>query len=232
MPSPLQSRPGGIMTTDPLNLDKHVLKLGAIARSVLIKAMTNAMKDAEKIYKEGVKGGSLNLKDLSPTTLRFRKRGKEKAGLSPARPKSGSTVPLFYTGFSHDSVRVKRIGPTSVELGMDPSRTIPYSGINVRGNAQIHERGAKPKGRYSRKQLAFLHIMFRRPGSRGRRAREDQSRAAKRPARVGMGYSRKIPARPAFQRTRTRVRPMAEKHMRNAAKTLRRVSKLRFKAVS
>lgn len=221
------SKRGHLVVMDPKDLDAQFHKLGAIARSVTVAALKAIAEFAMKTYRDGIRQNSFGLEALSPTTLFARRVGKE-PGKTPGRAPTGRKTPLYYSGTSMRNVRVARTGPLQFEVGIEPSITIAYTGRNARTNADFHERGGRARGKYTRRQLAFLHIVFSNRSSRGKRAREDAARRRRTTARVGLNYTRRIPSRPAMEATRLATRAYTKKRLAEARAQLQQLSGVRM----
>jgi hypothetical protein len=211
--------PGGRVTISPPGLIRKIATLPDTIRKVVVrKALLELGTRQKNLVATGLRSGSFALAKLAPTTILARQVGK-KTGLTPARPKSRSINPLYYTGTTIAGVSVKIVGESLVVVGPSFDQ-IPYSGTPAILAATYQELGFRTRGKYSRKMLAYLHILFRKDDERGSRAKEDSARKSKKGgARVGTGFSRNVPARPVWELSRQRVGKEAPAVFREHIKT-------------
>jgi len=215
------------VVTDPKELVSEFKVLGGVAHTVVVRALKDIAKQAAKIYYENIRKNSFGLKALSPHTITFRRKGKL-AGDTPARSRVNRVTPLYYGGQSMKAVTTHRTGKAAFTVKIQEGVIIRYSGRSAAKNAELHENGGTITGkRYTRKQLAYLHIVYRNSGARGK-SRDDNTRKARTRARVGLGYKRQIPARPAIAKTRAMLKPFTKERIKAAQEQLKSLTKVRI----
>jgi hypothetical protein len=206
--------PGGRLVFTPPDLVKQLEDLPINLRKRAIrKGLLQLGKRQKQIVSTGLRSGTFAIASLAPSTILARQIGK-KAGITPARPTSKSTYPLHYTGETARGITVSIVNDALVVVG--PSfEPISYSGTAAIRAATYQELGFRQRGKFTRKSLAYLHILFRKDDERGARAREDSARGSKKNgARVGTGYTRNVPARPVWDLARRQVAGEAPAIMR------------------
>lgn len=196
---------GRSITTTPVDLIEQLAQLPeTIRKQVLKKALLTLGKQQKELITKGLRGGTFRIKELAASTILARQLGKE-SGLTPERPKKPAAKnPLYYTGTTARGITVKVVGESLVIVGPSFDQ-IPYSGSSAVLAATYQELGFRTQGKYTAKQLAYLHILFRKGKKRDPQDRSAGLSGKPGGARVGTGYSRTVPARPAWDQARKEV---------------------------
>jgi hypothetical protein len=218
---------GSVVIHEPGDLIKQLRDVGYILNAVMADTIANIAKMGEDTYKARIMSNAFNLRPLAETTIRTRIRGKL-AGTTLAKPKRPGRLPLLYTGRTGNSFSQKSQSATQIVLGFSGGNIRYGSGASVAGIAAVHETGSSPRIRYTARMLRYLHVLFSRPGSRGARGREDETRRARRTVRVGVSVVHRIPIRPAVGRTAKIMQIRTPKELMRAVREVQRRSKLHF----
>lgn len=202
----------------PNNFLKGLKKGSSIVRKINEATVKDLSNQIRVRVREGVETDSLRLRDLSQDTIVTRRKGKL-PGTTPARPRKHGEKPLFYTGQTVKNITVRFKTPVLAEVGGNPNARSSYStGKSFAETSAFQERGFTRRFTFTKRMLAYLHILFRNNSGRGQRAREDASRRNRKgqPARVGVTYSKKVLPRPAYARAviavRRNVKPTFRKY--------------------
>jgi hypothetical protein len=181
---------GGYVDVQPVSLAKLLNQIIPATVKGANKAAKQSLFDLRDAVRTGIKGNTLGLDPLKPSTLAARAMGKP-AGNFPARNKISSTNPLLASG---QTLRGIRVDAAALDLGFDSSATISYTRGNMGKVAEKHEAGFTIRGVYTKKMLAYLAILFKKQF--GKRARILGQGHAK----VGVAFTRSVAPRPAWER--------------------------------
>lgn len=184
--------PGGSVKTTPPGLNRMIRRVVSAVVRGSKKAGKQSLYDIRDTIQQGIKGNALGLQQLKPLTLLARKNPPKGSN----KPRSTRTQPLQYSGETMRGIRVK-ISGSSFTLGFDEDATISYNQKSMAYVAALQEGGFDIHGTYTAKQLAYLHILFRRD-NRSQKAKSKDTKATEN-AKVDVSFSRHVPARPAWQ---------------------------------
>lgn len=215
----IYSGAGGSVKMTPGNLPRSVAKIVNAVVKGAQKGGKKSLNDIRKMIQDGVKNNTLGLNPLKDATIAARKAGKD-AGITPGRPRKFGDAPLNYTGQTLKGIQVF-INSDSMSLGFDEAATISYTNSNMKNVAAYHEYGFTIRGTYTKKMLAYLHVLFRKQFGEKEHARKrfvqgrsDLSTRGR--AHVGVSYSRKVEPRPAWARATEKAFPIVELNFRTA----------------
>lgn len=193
------SGPGGNVNVNPPNLNRLLNRLVKAVVNASEKAGKQSLKDIKVVIQDGIKNNTLGLMPLKDSTILARKDP------SAGRPRSYRKQPLMYSGETLKGIRVQ-VGGNSMSLGFDPGATISYNKQSMEYVASLQEHGFDIKGNYTKKQLAYLHILFRDGKRKSKDTRGDTSNKAK----SGDGYTIKVEPRPAWYNATVKAIPIVE----------------------
>ncbi len=196
---------GGTVDINPPDLARLI---NDIVKSVTIASKIAAKKsllDIREIVQGGIRDNTLGLNPLKQSTLTARAMGKT-AGNFPARNKYAGIAPLNASG---QTLRGIKINSDMLSLGFDEDATITYTNGNMQKVAEKQESGFTIRGTYSKKMLAYLHILFKKQF--GERAKNNSGAA-----RLGVAYTRAVEPRPAWERATQRAVPRIENNFATA----------------
>lgn len=193
------SGPGGYVSVSTPNLPGKIRGLKTVIRKGAISAAREIAENYQDALSKGIRSGSLGLTPLTPDTIRTRVMGKT-AGATPAKPSKRGTNPLNYTGVSVGAIRVKMRSTAVVEVSQPDNAFIGYSRTRMQDAAKYNEGGFNRRGRFTKKMLAYLHILFRK--QRGKRMGPLPGAA-----RVGAAYHSSVAKRPAWSIVREKIAP-------------------------
>lgn len=192
--------PGGSVNITP-GLNRMINKLVKAVVKGAQKAGKQSLYDMRDTLRDGIKNNSMGLAPLRPGTLLARKNP------TPTKPRSTRDQPLYYSGETLKGIKVK-INNTSMVLGFDEGATIYYNKQSMAYVASLQESGFPIQGTYTKKQLAYLHMLFRKD-SRTAKAKSADTTPIK-DAKVGLDYDRTVPARPAWKIAEAKTLPKVE----------------------
>ncbi len=202
--------PGGSVEMNPTNLPREIKRIVSAVVMGTKKASKQSLRDIKQSIQSGIRDNSLQLNPLKDSTLVARKFGKD-TGATPSKPKKYGDKPLLYTGQTVKGIRVE-INGDSYSLGFDDSATITYSNSNMGYVAYKQEYGFTITGTYTKKMLAYLHVMF----SKQKVRRKKLGLTGSYGARVGMSFTRRVDPRPAWGNATERVFPTIEMNYKTA----------------
>lgn len=209
--------PGGSVEVNPVNLPRAVQRVVDAVIKGAKKGGKQSLIDIREMIQNGIRDNSLGLNPLKDSTIAARRAGKD-GGAWPERPRKMNARPLDYTGQTVKGIKVN-INNDVMSLGFDESATISYSKVNMERAAYYQEYGFTIRGKYTKKMLAYLHVLFRKQfGERehGRKRWAQNNKLSTRGARVGMAYTRKVDPRPAWRKATIKAFPIVEINFRTA----------------
>lgn len=180
---------GGYVNVTPANLADLLNQIIPAVSVGAQLAAKQSLVDMRENIQGGIRDMSMGLKPLSPATLITRGEGKT-SGNFPSRPSRNGIAPLLASG---QTVKGIKINGSALSLEIDPSDSITYTRGNMSKVAEKHEDGFTIKGVYTKKMLAYLHILFKKQfGQKARILGQGHTR-------VGVAYSRTVDPRPAWE---------------------------------
>lgn len=192
------SGPGGSVKIKPPQLERLLNKLVKEVVSASQRAGKQSLKDLKVVIQDGIKNNSLGLLPLKDSTLLSRKNP------GPTRPRSTRKQPLLYSGETMKGIRVK-VNGDSMSLGFDEGATIYYNKQSMEYVASLQEHGFDILGKYTKKQLAYLHIIFRKGKNKSKDViNKDPSTKIK----AGDPYTIKVEPRPAWYNATAKSLPI------------------------
>ena len=205
----IYSGPGGSVTMTPVNLPQAMRRLVQATIRGAVKGGKQSLKDIKVILQDGIKNNSLGLDPLADSTKIAR------ANPPPGRPRKLGSIPLLYSAETVRGIKVL-INGNSMALDFDPGATISYNRSNMSKVAYYHEYGFTIRGTYTKKQLAYLHILFRKQFGKKIEKERNFVRArgwagkGREGTHIGVSYSRDVAARPAWERATQKALPIIE----------------------
>jgi hypothetical protein len=193
------SNAGGSITSNPPDIAKAIRQ---IERAVKVGARKGAELSLYAIREQvqrGLQSNSLGLNPIKDSTRQTRLAGKT-GGRFPARPRVTGTRPLWATGGTARAIKIN-INNDVFIMGFDDGLKYTYNSREIGKTAKQQEDGYTIHGVYTKRMLAYMHILFKR---KSKKDRNDLGGKVK----VGMAYTRKVDARPAWEKVMQKMQPM------------------------
>lgn len=166
-----------------------------------IRAAGDAIADA---FKERVQLAMVNRKGsgppLSPFTLAKRRAGKS-AGRWPAIPAYGGSRPFMRSGALMQSIRRKKTGPLTWQVGPEEGKIMPFSGSGFLSGIMTTDRvmSLLEYGfTVSIPETVRMHRYFRRMYYKGSKSGGSQRKQASGDEKTGRILTVRVPPRPIF----------------------------------
>lgn len=200
------SGPGGSVKIHPPNLNRLINKIVKAVVTGSQKAGKQSLKDIKVIIQDGIKNNSLGLLPLKESTILSRKNPSLGQAPLTGRPRSFRKQPLMYSGETIKGIRVK-VNGNSMSLGFDEGATISYNKQSMEYVASLQEHGFNIKGSYTKKQLAYLHILFRNGKNKSKAVLSSNATAK---AKIGEPYVINVEPRPAWYNATAKAIPIVK----------------------
>lgn len=190
---------GGSIESTPVNLNKALKQLERAIKAGAKKGAELSLYAVREQIQRGLQSNSLGLNPISASTRATRLAGKSD-GIWPPRNRLTGTNPLWATGTTARKIQIKMHNDVFI-MGFDEGVNFTYNKYSVGLAAKKQEEGYTIRGTYTRRMLAYLHILFKKRGPVGRLV---SSRGG---IRVGAEYSRRVDPRPAWSIVWARMQP-------------------------
>lgn len=190
---------GGSINSNPPDIAKAIRQLERAIKAGARKGAELSLYAVREQLRRGLQTNSLGLNPIKDSTRLTRLAGKT-GGNYPARPRMTGTRPLWASGDTAKAIKIN-INNDVFIMGFDDGLKYTYSSGNVGKIADDQEKGFPIRGVYTKKMLAYLHILFKR---KSKKDRNDLGGKVK----IGMAYSRKVDPRPAWEKVSQKMQPM------------------------
>lgn len=188
---------GGSISSNPPDLVRAIRQLERAIKRGAKKGAELSLYAIREQLQRGLHSNSLGLNPIKDSTRATRLAGK-KDGIWPSRSRLTGTNPLWATGTTARTITIKMHNDAFI-MGFEDGLTYSYNKASIGKTAEDQEKGYTIKGTYTRRMLAYLHIIFKKRGA--------YSRIPRGSIRVGASFTRRVDPRPAWATIQERMAP-------------------------